>query len=1074
MNQSPLISSTRIFFENLIKKHHISYLLMLMLFYFSSSVFAQAPGTDANALTNIQVRTPEVSNFMKYGGLSSSSYTGALKIELPIANIPIKDNGSFNVSLEYTGSGFKPAMRDGIVGQGWSLNVGGAISRQVNGIPDTEQGREQNNYIDGFIIGAQNNLNNQDNPSNVFNFNPNTTYISGGNPLLIANNNSNTTDPNNYEADPDIFFFNFNGISGKFFMGNGGDIKVATNSPVKLNIDITNIGTQGNHSPSIPCIPSNSEIVISDDRGNKYFFGGATKNLDYSLVTENVSGHDVDHHHHFNPVIDTWYMSHIEYYNGYTVDLNYKDDSGLNDIYNGHFADLFKIAREGDPYPEYLGTNDNIRDFILIHEFYSENTLLQNGQGSLPNTPNSAGFPSHAFSLKLQKRAVLESVSSSDFKISFYYSRQNFDFNRRTDNYPQNIENENFFFEGFHDIKLDRITVSSQLNNANSDSFDKAFSLKHENLGGEFSRLYLTSLKESGKPEYQFKYYSTEEDNLDENDLPVPITRGVDHWGYWNGKDADDNLLMPTAIYSPNNSPTAGDYYFNSDARDPVFVNALAGQLHRISYPTGGYSIFDYEPHTYTKRLQAVSSNAFIPDLIDMDEEEVAGGLRISAIEDFSENNSPLGKKEYLYEDGVLMKWPRYALYFGYYDQWYGYIRSNPIGRNLEESLHMTYSQVTEKNIGNGKTVTKFRDFISNGDDHGYNWRNFESGTPNFQPVNGGDNLAKGYFAYLLNDRSIERGKPEWVKVYDNVNNNDPIEETIFTYNDDPNRFNQFSAKLHTTGPFIQSNKLYYYSDFLTKKEHKNYLNGNTLITVTDYDYYDYLKKLKSTTITNSDNSIVKVENFYYEVNNLNLVLKDETRNYKDGETTSVQYVEYGNHLTSSTGNKYYPIEMGNYKFIPGQTEVQMKANAKKVFVNKYDTKGNPLEVTVSNGNVISYIWGYGETLLLAKIEGVNYDQIPISTINDIKALSNIDTDSYPNVDAEIDLKQALNELRDLPVLSNAMITTYTHNPLTGVTSVTDTRGNSQQYEYDSNERLLIIKDKYGNRLSKNEYNYKP
>lgn len=1058
MKQPPSITCIylfNMFFINRMKRYLNFYLLALIFLYSSSLILAQSPGTEANELTKIQVRTPEVSNFMKYGGLSSASYTGALKLELPIASMPIKDNGSLNVSLEYTGSGFKPAMRDGIVGQGWTLNVGGAISRQVNGVPDTQKGRDQNFNVDGFMIGVQVKTHT---PSNVFNFNSNTTYLdSHKNPLLFANSNSNTQDSRNYEADPDMFFFNFNGISGRFFMGNDGVIKVATNTPVKLKVDVSSIGTEDSgHSH---CFPNPSEIVITDDGGNKYFFGGATKNLDYSLVTENISSHQVQsQHNNNNPVIDTWHMNRVEYYNGYIITFNYKNDSALNEIYNGHFADLFKINRDGDPFPGYLGVNDNIRDFIVLNEFYSENQNIFQGSGSLPETGFSLGTANYNLGLTIQKRAILESITSSDFSINFYYSRQAHDFNRRTGHFDPKIERKNFFYQGFYDIKLDRVSVNSRVNGFQATSFGKTYYLKYESLGGVFDRLFLTSLKESGKPEHKLIYNPT-------GNLPVPITRGVDHWGYWNGRNADTNKTIPTTQYL-----ATGDYYFTSNSRDPNFNEANKGQLNEIIYPTGGRSTFQYEGHTYTKRLQAVSSNAFIPGLIN--EGGIAGGIRIHKIEDRSQNNGLLGRKEYVYEGGLLMKWPRYTLYYKLGPQAVGYIRTNPIGRHLEETLHMTYSQVTEKNIGNGKTVTKFRDFMSNGDDYIYNWRYIDSPTPLFEPENG-DNLAKGYFSYLLNDRSIERGKPKWVQTYDNSNN--MVEETIFTYNEASNRFNQFSTKLHLTGPFIEANKLYFYSDFLTKKEHRNYLDGGTLTTITHNGYDDNLKKIITTTTTNSDNSTVTVENDYQIIDGINLVLKDETRSLKDGVTTSVQYTNYGDHTNPNTNYKYYPKEIGSYKYIPGQTEAQMIDNAKKVFVNKYDTKGNPLEVSVSNGNVISYIWGYGESLLLAKIEGIAYSQIPTSTIQSLQTLSNLDRgDSYNNIQTENDLKQALNGLRNILVLSNTLITTYTHNPLTGVTSTTDARGNSQQYEYDGQERLLIIKDKDGKSLLKHEYNYKP
>ena len=59
------------------------------------------------------------------------------------------------------------------------------------------------------------------------------------------------------------------------------------------------------------------------------------------------------------------------------------------------------------------------------------------------------------------------------------------------------------------------------------------------------------------------------------------------------------------------------------------------------------------------------------------------------------------------------------------------------------------------------------------------------------------------------------------------------------------------------------------------------------------------------------------------------------------------------------------------------------------------------------------------------------------------------------------------------PNLVNAMITTYTYDPLVGVTSVTDPRGQTVYYQYDAFGRLEYVKDKDGNLLSKNEYNHK-
>ena len=63
--------------------------------------------------------------------------------------------------------------------------------------------------------------------------------------------------------------------------------------------------------------------------------------------------------------------------------------------------------------------------------------------------------------------------------------------------------------------------------------------------------------------------------------------------------------------------------------------------------------------------------------------------------------------------------------------------------------------------------------------------------------------------------------------------------------------------------------------------------------------------------------------------------------------------------------------------------------------------------------------------------------------------------------------------LRNYGSLINAMISTYTYDPLVGVTSVTDARGYSTYYEYDTYNRLKAIKDADGNLVQTQEYNYK-
>ena len=57
---------------------------------------------------------------------------------------------------------------------------------------------------------------------------------------------------------------------------------------------------------------------------------------------------------------------------------------------------------------------------------------------------------------------------------------------------------------------------------------------------------------------------------------------------------------------------------------------------------------------------------------------------------------------------------------------------------------------------------------------------------------------------------------------------------------------------------------------------------------------------------------------------------------------------------------------------------------------------------------------------------------------------------------------------------ANALMTTYTHRPMVGLTSKTDARGVTTYYEYDDFQWLKAIKDHAGNILKSFDYHYKP
>lgn len=141
----------------------------------------------------------------------------------------------------------------------------------------------------------------------------------------------------------------------------------------------------------------------------------------------------------------------------------------------------------------------------------------------------------------------------------------------------------------------------------------------------------------------------------------------------------------------------------------------------------------------------------------------------------------------------------------------------------------------------------------------------------------------------------------------------------------------------------------------------------------------------------------------------------------------------------------------------------------KKIKYNLYDLYGNVLEIQQDDGIAISYIWGYNQTLPVAKLENIALANIPSALITAIQTVSDAPTST------EAQVISALNALRTSTDvnLQKAMVTTYTHKPLIGVSTITDPKGDKITYSYDAFGRLQNVKDKDGNILSENEYHYK-
>ena len=116
------------------------------------------------------------------------------------------------------------------------------------------------------------------------------------------------------------------------------------------------------------------------------------------------------------------------------------------------------------------------------------------------------------------------------------------------------------------------------------------------NSDAKTKRLRLDQVQQVGKPPYVFTYNTAVA-------MPSRESFARDHWGYYNGKTANDQAPIQTllprlpAVYSAYRSP-AGRSGNDGANRTPDSTFAKAGALRRVRYPTGGWTQFTYEPNT--------------------------------------------------------------------------------------------------------------------------------------------------------------------------------------------------------------------------------------------------------------------------------------------------------------------------------------------------------------------------------------------------------------------------------------------------------------------------------------------
>lgn len=229
-----------------------------------------------------------------------------------------------------------------------------------------------------------------------------------------------------------------------------------------------------------------------------------------------------------------------------------------------------------------------------------------------------------------------------------------------------------------------------------------------------------------------------------------------------------------------------------------------------------------------------------------------------------------------------------------------------------------------------------------------------------------------------------------------------------------------------------------------------------------------YPQDLLSTSYINSNySSPVTIED---DLDYQNRVVPLEVKTYKDANNDGIASTSEQTNFTKTIYN-WDPTYSNILEPIKIQTAKGDNTLKDRIEFKDYDADGNILQVSKADGMDITYIYGYNNSLPVAKIENASYSQVS-SQVANIQSKSNLDDDHCQDSSScdEKNLRTALNTLRSS--LSKAMVTTYTYDPLIGITSMTDPKGYTVYYEYDDLNRLVRVKDEDGKIMSENKYHY--
>lgn len=999
-------------------------LLKIFIFFLFQTLVAQSEYRfDGDILSNYKMnyspsaQSPDVTAFQKVTEIPVDNYTGRAQVSIPIYTIS-SGNIKIPITLDYNTSGVKVADMPSNVGTNWSLNAGGVTTKNVKGLDD---------FTVPEGIHSASGLINEYTPSGW---------------LISALGYTYSEDQQN-DPLPDIYNMNAPGLSTKFIH----------DKVINGNTEPIEIEKNGN--------------IINDSFGLVYsgsaVIGGTNIPLNsYGLTSLEITSLD----------------GMIYNFNAPEVILTHTDSQDLNNPANflkgtNFQTNAYKLSSIFDP-----STNKNI---IFNYEDYTTNF-----HDEFEVSQNEFNY---VVNIKSQR---LTEIQFDNGSVNFIYGLN------RIDN-----PDEKALTEIIIKNHLDNIVEHYVLEYGYFQSPIAPLSPQSKRL--KLQKVYrVDSNLQSGVGKYEFSYNESVI-------MPPRDSWAHDFLGYNNGSYNSslqtpipkiyerNNAINNNYSYSQTDDGNLGRLYIPFNQSGTTMVSggnysleanenySKAYILNEIKFPTGGKQVIEYELNNFQKY-------GF----------HYGGGLRIKTLKIIDEYENEI-IKDYSYGNGKIKDLPIYT-------KLSPYLKLYNTPQNNVELTNGSFVGYEWVNITNryDKESTRYHYFTHD------DYPDIPSSKTIFGSSSTNRSLARTWRAkarYSLElDRDILRGKLQKKLIVDK----NGLYKLKQSYNYLLKEFEtiNYTFQNPTDDPLLYG---CYTEDGLYMRHCGGYdeeiffpIERNLLISIktqvledfheeTDFTqgvYAEYFETEKRYWY-DSDYPRIVAEVQGTDLCDYELILNDpQAQDFCNNENLKFIRKEYEYPLSGSilhqehrlntpistvTINEFGELKSENFNYnlfngnLAALKSINLTTNnhlstdlLPKISpeITQIDSKGNVIEVISESDIYTTFIFGYGSRYLICKLENVSISELESAATN-----LNINLNDLKNSNNDIEIRNKTNELRNY--LTNARVTSYTNIPLVGLNSITDERGISTFFEYDSFNRLIFTKDNNQNLISEYEYNTK-